>query len=218
MRIIAVIPFSVLLGGDNDLTAGALTLIYFISLGLAPAIVWVFVRGHVDILSFVRVLVLMILLPLGLSRLLIKADIDRRIGDWKEVIVVMCFFVLIFVLLGAARQSAMELSAWLLPIAVLLTLRTFVTGLVVAVLARSHGLGADRTMSYTLFASFKNGGLTAVIAFTLFGSVAALPGVLTPFFDFPAFLFYQYLQHHGYFGTTNRSETVEPSASTQKTL
>jgi predicted Na+-dependent transporter len=68
-------------------------------------------------------------------------------------------------------------------LSVLSFVRTFVLGFVVLGLARALRLAEDEAVAVTTFASFKNLGLTVVLAFAMFGATSTLPSIFSLVFE-----------------------------------
>jgi len=61
--------------------------------------------------------------------------------------------------------------------------RTFLLGGIVFVLTRAFHIPWAERVAVTVFSSFKNLGLTVVLAFAVFGPVASLPSIVSLVFE-----------------------------------
>ncbi len=68
-------------------------------------------------------------------------------------------------------------------LSLLALLRTFGVGGLVFLISRALGASRETRLSLTAFASFKNLGLTVVLAFAVFGPTATLPSIVSLVFE-----------------------------------
>src|SRR5207247_724320 len=92
-------------------------------------------------------------------------------GDTRRTVVSLATLYLIGPLL-----SRPEL---LPPLGLFSVLRTFGIGILVVALGRTLRLPRDDQVALAVFASFKNLGLTVVLAFSVFGPIATLPSIVS---------------------------------------
>jgi BASS family bile acid:Na+ symporter len=185
---VAVVPLTRLMGGALKVSLVASCLIYVLALAVAPVMVLLFAGGNVDIWKIVEALVMLIILPLFASRLLRYLDIDRKMGIAKDIVINMNFFFIIFIVVGLnVAAFSMDMAVLSLVLLVCL-LRTFISGVIWALICRMLKLSRENGVPMILFGSFKNLGLTAVIALVLFGDSAAVPAAVCFAFEFMSYV------------------------------
>ncbi|MDH4122714.1 MAG: hypothetical protein OEV21_01305, partial [Thermoplasmata archaeon] len=172
---VAVVPFTYMLKGDTRLSLMGTTSIYLLSLVLAPLITLVFLGQEIDRFRLIYTIVLMILIPIGISQL----PQLRRIGTGlKTPMINACFAVLVFAMTGANREAFGEDPSMVAWVAVACLTRTFIVGLVVLYLLKFTKMPVEKKTTLVLFSSYKNLGLTAAIAMALIGYEAAIPATI----------------------------------------
>jgi BASS family bile acid:Na+ symporter len=168
---VAVLPLTKLLDGDIDLSLYSEALCYLISLALMPAMIFMFTRKiGVSVLDTIEIIILLILLPLILSRYVRKLRIDPVIP------INLAFFAVIYTVIGLNRSALF--GEGIAEAAVIAVARTFIVGLAVYWVTGLIGVELPRRISYTLLASFKNLGLSAAVAILLFDPRAGIPSAL----------------------------------------
>ena len=92
------------------------------------------------------------------------------------------FFVLVTAIAGANRAAFADLGL-VLSLSGAAVLRTFGIGLGIAALATLTHRRHDQRVTWTLFGSFKNLGLTALLALSVFDTRAAIPAIVCLLFE-----------------------------------
>ena len=190
---VAVIPFTSILKGDLELSVGSSAFLYVLSLILTPIIVIMFIGKDIDVLKLLEELALMIVLPLIISRGLLYYKANEKLGESKEIFINLGFFVLIFTVVGVNRSAFLNDISIIIPISFICLVRTFVAGVVVYYLAGFVNVDKMTRINYMLFGSFKNLGLTIIIAFMLFGDEAAVPAAICMPFEILTLPYYRKL-------------------------
>ncbi|MBS3781871.1 MAG: hypothetical protein KGY66_04225 [Candidatus Thermoplasmatota archaeon] len=184
---IAVIPFTSMLEGDTELSLISSALLYLSSLVIAPAVLLLLFGREIGIWPILRNLIILIVVPTLISRFLLK--IDYRDRDHDQVIVNSGFFLIIFGAVGANRHLFFNQTNLLLPILFIAAVRSIGLASLVHFGGKQLKTSSKKLKSYTLFTSLKNGGLSIILAISLFGSKASFPIVLGFVFD-PILLVY----------------------------
>ncbi len=151
-----------------------------LGLGLVPAITLVFTNQVAPFGELVVQTVVLIGVPLVASRLLRRWP---RVVDVRGSAVSISFFVLVVAIAGSTRGPLLAHPDLIATLAVLSFGRTFLLGGVVFVFARTLRVPWADRVAVTVFSSFKNLGLTVVLAFAVFGSVATLPSIVSLVFE-----------------------------------
>ena len=177
---IAVVPITSILQGDTRRSLVSLALLYVLGLGLVPAITLVFTNQAAPFEELVVQTVLLIGVPLVASRFLRRWP---RIVDLRGSAVSISFFFLVVAIAGSTRAPLLAHPELIATLAVLSFGRTFLLGGLVFVLTRALHVPWAERVAVTAFSSFKNLGLTVVLAFAVFGPVATLPSIVSLVFE-----------------------------------
>jgi BASS family bile acid:Na+ symporter len=176
---IAVVPLTGLLRGNTSLSLISSTFLYLLSPILAPLIVYL-AAGFtgIDVLALIKVLVELILLPLLFSRMLMRLKPYQRIKEDQIIIINACFFILIYAVVGVNRGVFFRDFSMVALVSGICILRTFASGTIIYLLAKGTRVENASAVSYTLFGSYKNLGLTATMALALLGERACIPAAI----------------------------------------
>lgn len=188
---IAVIPFTGMLKGDTSLSLISSTLLYLLSPILAPLIIYLFAGfTGIDITSLIKVLVELILLPLLFSRIIIRLGFYERIKGDQDIIINCFFFILIYAVVGVNQHVFFQDLGMVGIVSTICFLRTFASGTFVYLLTKAMKVEEKPAISYMLFGSYKNLGLTATIALALLGERACIPAAICIPFEIFLFTYY----------------------------
>jgi len=177
---IAVVPITSILKGDTRRSLVSLALLYVLGLGLVPAITLAFTNQTAPFEALVLQTVLLIGVPLVASRFFRRWS---RTAEFRTSAVSISFFFLVIAIAGSTRGPLLAHPELIASLAVLGFGRTFLLGGLVFVVTRTlHVPWADR-VAVTAFSSFKNLGLTVVLAFAVFGPEATLPSIVSLVFE-----------------------------------
>ncbi len=177
---IAVVPITSILKGDTRRSLVSLALLYVLGLGLVPALTLVFTNQTAPFEELVVQTILLIGVPLVASRFLRRWP---RIVDLRGSAVSISFFFLVVAIAGSTRAPLLAHPELIATLAVLSFGRTFLLGGLVFVLTRALHVPWAERVAVTAFSSFKNLGLTVVLAFAVFGPVATLPSIVSLVFE-----------------------------------
>jgi len=176
---IAVVPLTSIARGNVRSALVSTALLYVLSLVLVPVITLAF-AGRVPPLTDLAVQTfLQIGLPLLASRILVRLPTVERV---RPLGVNVSFFVLVAMVAGANRLAFADLGL-VLSLTGAALVRTFGIGLAVLGLAILMRRPNEERVAWTLFGSFKNLGLTALLALSLFGARAAIPAIVSLLFE-----------------------------------
>lgn len=177
---VAVIPITSLLGGDTRGALIASAIMYLLGLALVPGITLAFLGRAVPVEGLAAQTVLLIGVPLAVSRPLLRV---RQIGEIRPTAVAVSFFFLVVAIAGSTRSTLLGNPELLVSLSVLSFARTFGLGFAVVGAATLLGLSRADRITATAFASFKNLGLAVVLAFSFFPPVSALPSIVSLVFE-----------------------------------
>ncbi len=178
---IAVIPFTKMLKGDLELSLISSSLLYLSSLAIVPLFLSFIYGSSIGLLKILRYLFLMIVIPIIISRILLKIGYTEKSHD--NMIVNISFFLLIFGFMGANQSYFFSETSILLPILLIGFIRSVGTASITGFIGRYLEIPDQKLKSYVLFSGYKNGGLAAMLAVALFGSRASFPVVVLFPFD-----------------------------------
>lgn len=169
---IAIVPISSVLKGGKDILF-PLIFLYLLSIFLMPFMIFIFLAKEVSFIPLIKNIFLLILLPILLSRIFPKSD---------RMPVILLFFV-IFAIVGENRNFIIQAPSILLILSLIMAIRTFGTAKIVRIISKKFRIEDRRSINYALFSSFKNEGLTMLIASSLFGYEAAIPSIIALIFE-----------------------------------
>ena len=173
---VAALAYTYLLGGDLKVSLGAEVLGYVLALALTPLIVLGLLGAGIDVLIILQMLFVLIIIPLIVSRILARMP-DSRFTGSRSVINI-CLFFVNYILIGLNQAAFLSEFAALLPLFFIVIVRTFGTGLSVYFISKRFGVTKERAISYSLFSSYKNGGIAAAFALVLVSAAATLPAAI----------------------------------------
>jgi len=190
---VAIVPFSKLLDGDVAESTFSNGIIYLASFLLTPAIILYFTGKAVDVSEIVKALVVLILIPLFISRFFKPKDSVPWIN--------LGFAIVIYTIIGLNVDVISKNLIVLLGVLLIGLARTFGSGSLVLFAFLRKGFSFAITKS--LFASYKNLGFTAGVSLMLFGERASIPAAVCIFLEILLFNYYYLLRsrlksHHHY--------------------
>ena len=173
---VAALAYTYLLGGDMKTSLGAEVLGYLLALVITPLLTLAILGSSVDIFVIFQMMVVMIIIPLIVSRILRRMP-DAYFTGSRSIINVL-LFVVNYILIGLNQSALVNEFVLLLPLFFIVIVRTFGTGLFVYFFARRISIKKERAISYMLFSSYKNSGIAAAFALVLISAPATLPAAL----------------------------------------
>jgi len=177
---VAVVPITAYLKGDTRRALVSLAILYLLGLVLVPLVTVAFTTQAVPISELVLQTVLLVGLPLVASRGIAQWPRGR---ESRSTVVSVSFFFLVTAIAGSTRGPLLARPDVLGILSLLALLRTFGVGGLVLLVSRAVGTSRETRLSLTAFASFKNLGLTVVLAFAVFGPTATLPSIVSLVFE-----------------------------------
>jgi len=180
---VAVIPFTAILEGETAYTLSGTVAAYLAALAVMPVVFWVFIGpGHADPVKLLWVMLLLIILPLVLSRLILHFRLDGRINPVRGILTDWSFFIVVYTMIGMNRDLIFSRPLMIAPVAGVVVVGTFLLGWVVETCALRCGADRARTVSLTLLGTLKNQGIAGGLAIALFEKEAALPSAIYSIF------------------------------------
>jgi BASS family bile acid:Na+ symporter len=180
---IAVIPFSVILNGNQNFALIATMGCYLGALILTPLIALHFLGAAFgDPGKIATIMIELILLPLLLSRVLLWMRWAERIDPFKGTITNWSFFLVTYTIVGLNRQLFFERPMALAPATLIALSSTFIMGWMIERISRLIRIDSKIAISLVLLGTQKNTGLAAGLALTLFSEITAVPATITTIF------------------------------------
>jgi len=177
---ISIVPFSSVLGGQTTKALFSTAANYLAALVLMPLLTLLLIGSAVSVTSLVYSLIILIVLPMVVSRGVRKLRIEKSVNTALTNI---SFALLIFAVAGSNRDAFLEEPMLVLGISALCIVRTFGSGLLTEFSLRKLSVPVADRAPYVLFASYKNLGLTATLAIALFEPIVAVPATICIVFE-----------------------------------
>ena len=180
---VAIIPFTFLLHGDSTFSLVATIGCYLGALVLTPLITLGFLgTGFVDPGKLITIMLELILVPLILSRILLRSGMSRRIEPVKGAITNWSFFLVTYTIVGLNQAIFLRQPLFLLPAAIIALTTTFFLGFVIEKIGRLIRIDSEKMTSLVLLGTQKNTGLSAGLALALFSEKTAAPSTVSTIF------------------------------------
>jgi len=177
---VAVIPFSGFLNGNGPLSLAGTVGAYLGGLVIMPLIaVGLLSSAAFDPLQLFMVTLELIILPLCVSRILIRERWRERIAPYRGTVTNWCFFIVLYALVGLNRDIILGWTTTLLPVASIAFISMFILGFLIDWISGLFHLPRETRTSLVLLGTLKNQGLAGGLALTLFSPEAALPAAVT---------------------------------------
>ncbi len=177
---VLVVPLTSLLHGDVRASLISDAVLYLLGLVTVPVLCILLLGQAVPIEDLVIQTLLLIGVPIVVSRPLRRWS---RIQEVRASAVSGSFFFLVLAIAGSARDELLGRPDLVVGLSGLALLRTFGLGLVLLGLTRTLRISRNARIATVGFGSFKNLGLTVVLAATFFAPAASLPAVVSLIFE-----------------------------------
>lgn len=176
---VGVIPFTGFLGGDVEFSIVATLGNYLSAFIVTPLILYALlgVGGGLQ-LRLLSTMAQVIILPLLLSRALVRTGVAERIARVRGPLINWSFFLVIYTTVGLNRQVFAAQPLSLIPAAALTVTTTYLLGTAIERGGRLLEIDPSRVTSMILLATSKNAGLAAGLALTLFNRETAVPSTI----------------------------------------
>jgi len=180
---IAVIPFTDFLKGNTVFSLLGTVACYLGALVITPFITLAFFgTGFIEPRSLIMIIAELILVPLILSRILLRSSLGRRLDAVKGTITNWSFFLVMYTIVGFNREFFLTRPLILLPVAVIAVASTFILGGLIEKVGRFMNLDRPTLTSLVLLGTLKNYGIAGGLALTLFSRKTALPAAVSSVF------------------------------------
>jgi len=180
---VAVVPFTLFLGGDNQFSLLGMIGAYLGALVIAPALAFLLLgSGIVSPSKLILIIIELILAPLVLSRILIRVGIDSRLGSVKGPITNWGFFLVSYAIVGLNRETILSHPLSLLPAALIAVASTFLLSWIIEKIGKYFRVEPKLLTSLALLGTLKNYGLAGGMALALFSETTSIPATVSSVF------------------------------------
>ncbi len=182
---VAVIPFTDLLKGNNAFSLAGAVGGYLGALVILPLVLYNFSGPGGSVLEKLLIAgVILIIIPLIVSRIVRWMKCDRTLEKVKGAITNWSFFVVVYSVVGLNQEIFVRQPMRLLPVVAIAFGSIFLLGLGIKWGARLLRVDPRTTISLVLLGTMKNYGLAAGIALSLFSKESAVPATVSTIFMF----------------------------------
>jgi len=182
---VAIIPFTDLLRGNKTFSLAGTVGGYLAALLVLPIALYIVMGSGHSILERLAVTAMVLMaIPLAVSRFLVRHRIGKILEHFKGVITNWSFFVVVYTIVGLNQDVIMGEPLRLLPVVGIAVASMFVLGLIIEWSGKLFKINVQTTMSLVLLGTVKNYGLGAGLALALFGRESAIPATVSTIFMF----------------------------------
>ncbi|MFP3952183.1 MAG: bile acid:sodium symporter family protein [Candidatus Bathyarchaeia archaeon] len=176
---VGVIPFTGFLNGDVEFTLIGCLSCYLVAFIFTPLILFYFLGVSTDTqVKLFTTLVELIIIPLVLSRVLVKTSVASKLEPIKGTIINWCFFLVVYTVVGLNQEIFLSQPASLISAAIIALATTFLLGTIIDKVGLARRIDTKRVISMVLMGTSKNAGFAAGLALTLFSRKTALPSAI----------------------------------------
>jgi BASS family bile acid:Na+ symporter len=180
---VAVIPFTAILEGNVSSTLSGTVASYLAALLIMPLMFWIFIgTGFDDPYKLVRIMLLLIVLPLVLSRMIIYFNWQDRLAPVRGLLTDWGFFIVLYSIIGVNRDLIFSRPFSILPVAGVVFATTFILGWAIQKTCVLFKVDKKNIISLVLQGTLKNQGIAGGLAIALFEKEVALPSAIYSIF------------------------------------
>lgn len=193
---VAIIPFSIMLGGNLQRSTLATLGGFLVSIILAPFIIKTFTgNDKLEILPLFISMIKIIIIPMLISRLLLLKPIEPFTIKHRGKIVNFGFSLIIFIAVGINRNVFLSNYELLLNISLIFFISIFVLGQLYDMLLTKLKVKADEKMSQNLVLVLKSSGFSVVTSMQLFNETVVIPSAVLSVFVLLYLLFLSFKKY-----------------------
>ena len=180
---VAVIPFTYFLNGDGTFSLIGTIGAYLGALVITPLMaLWLLGAGSINPGRLFLIMIELILIPLIVSRILVRTGCDRRIEPLKGAITNWSFFLITYTIVGLNREVFLSHPSLLMPVTLIALASTFLLGWGIERAGHLFRIRPKALVSLVLLGTLKNYGLAGGLALALFSKKTALPATVSTVF------------------------------------
>ena len=187
---VAIIPFSIILGGNLKRSTLATLGGFIASIFMAPLIIKLFTGNeNMQILPIFMSMIKIIVLPMILSRFLLFKTIKPFTVKYRGKIVNWGFATIIFIAVGINRQVFLSNFDVLFRVSLILFISMFVLGQAYDLILKKLNISFEERISQNLILTIKSSGFSVVTALQLFNEEVVIPSAVMSVFVLAYLLF-----------------------------
>jgi len=176
---IAVIPFAAALDGNVPYALAGTVASYVAALFVMPLLFFVMIgTSFADPVNLIKLIVILIILPLILSRIALYMNLDRRLASIKGMLTDWAFFIVMYTIIGTNRDLIFEEPLMIAPSVGVAFAVTFLLGFLIEKIGHFIKLDKGDVISLMLLGTLKNLGIAGGLALSLFSKETALPAAV----------------------------------------
>ena len=180
---VAVIPFTAILEGSVSNTLSGTVASYLAALLIMPLMFWIFIgTGFDDPYKLVRIMLLLIVLPLVLSRIILYFKWQELLAPVRGSLTNWGFFIVLYSIIGVNRDLIFSQPLTIIPVAGIAFASTFVLGWIIQKIGVLLNVDKENIVSLVLQGTLKNQGISGGLAIALFAKEAAVPSAVYSIF------------------------------------
>jgi len=193
---VAVIPFTAILEGNVSYTLSGTVASYLAALLIMPLMFWIFIgTGFDDPYKLVRIMLLLIVLPLVLSRVILYFNWQDSFAPVRGLLTDWGFFIVLYSIIGVNRDLIFNRPLTVVPVAGSVFATTFVLGWAIQKTCVLFKVDKRNIISLVLQGTLKNQGIAGGLAIALFEKEAALPSAIYSVFLILYFMWLDWRKH-----------------------
>jgi bile acid:Na+ symporter, BASS family len=148
-----------------------------------PLMFWIFIgTGFDDPYKLLRIMLLLIVLPLVLSRVVLYFNWQDRLAPVRGALTDWGFFIVLYSIIGVNRDLIFSQPLSIVPVAVVVFATTFILGWAIQKTGVLFKIDKKNIISLVLQGTLKNQGIAGGLAITLFAKEAAVPSAVYSIF------------------------------------
>jgi len=180
---VAVIPFTAILEGNVPYTLSGTVASYLAALLIMPLVFWIFIgTGFDDPFKLIRIMFLLIVLPLILSRMVLYFNGQDKIAPFRGLLTDWGFFIVLYSMIGVNRDLIFSRPLTVVPVACIVFCSTFVLGAIIRKTCLVCRIDRKNVISLVLQGTLKNQGIAGGLAIEIFAKEVALPSAIYSMF------------------------------------
>ena len=195
---VAVVPFTGLLHGDRAFAFLGTIGCYLGALAITPLMaVGLLGTSFIHPFKIFWILVVLIVLPLLISRVLRWANLVDRLEPVRGAFTNWSFALITYTIVGLNRDLFLHQPLTLLSPMAIALISTFGLGWAINGAARLLGLGREITVSLVMLGTLKNAALAGGLALSLFNKQTAVPATVSSIFLIVYFIWLSFWHERG---------------------
>ncbi|MGA2526236.1 MAG: hypothetical protein ABSF79_06420 [Smithellaceae bacterium] len=202
---VAILPLSKSLRADATSTYAGFAGAYLGAILIIPLIGLGFLKDiPFNFWAIILLIVELIILPLGLSRLVVEKEWDKIIEPYENIITDCCLFIVFYSLTANGRDMLLNWPVDLSFVALIAVIGIFLFAVAIEKIGEFFHVAEKKITSLLLLGTMKNYGLSGGIALIIFSREAALPSLVFAIITFFYINWLKYKMGHNTAGSSER--------------